>query len=95
MDQSAWLGLVLGVVIGAVYGLLQRRGLGKGPDPYKVGGAFLGATVRLVGLMIAVFLALRFAGADKLWLVGGLMVAYGVVFGISMLGTLVKKTDTK
>jgi hypothetical protein len=82
MEQSAVLGLVSGVAIGVVYGLLQRRGLGKGPAPYKVSGAFIGATLRLLGLMVAVLLVLKFTEADRLWLVGGLMVSYGVVFGI-------------
>ena len=91
MNESAWLGLVLGAAIGVVYGLLQRWGLGKGPNPHAATGAFVGAAARLIGLMVTVLLVLRWTNADKLWLVGALMVSYGLVFGFSMLTTLLNK----
>jgi uncharacterized membrane protein len=91
IDQSAWLGLAFGAVIGVVYGLLQRRGLGKGPKPHNAAGAFLGAAARLAGLMATVVLVLWWTEADRLWLVGAVMVSYGLVFGFSMLTTLLNK----
>ncbi len=90
MDQVAWLGLVIGAVIGTVYGLVQRRSMGAGPKPAAVGGAFAGAIIRLAILLLVVFLVVRFTTANRLWLAGAVMVSYGIVFVVMMLKVLWK-----
>ncbi len=91
MDQPAWLGLGLGVVIGLAYGWAQRWGMGRGPKPDAVGGAFAGAIIRLALLLVVIYLALRFTAASRLWLIGAVMASYGVVFLAMMLKVLWKK----
>jgi hypothetical protein len=91
MDRNAWLGLMLGVAIGAAYGLWQRWGMGAGPKPDAVRGAFAGLVVRLIALVAAIFLALRFTEANRMWLIGGVMVSYGLLFAAMMCKVLLKK----
>ncbi len=83
MDQSSWLGLALGVFIGAAYGLLQRWSM---LSPARgLAGAFGGAVLRLVGVMVVILLVLRYTGADRFWLVSAVLVSYGLVFGSFMV----------
>ena len=87
MTPDAWLGLVLGAVIGLGYGLWQRRALGAGPMPETAGKTSAWAIIRLTTLLVAVWLALKFTTAHRLWLVVGIMAAYGVL----LLAMLLKK----
>jgi drug/metabolite transporter (DMT)-like permease len=79
MEAAAWLGLVIGATLGAVYGLLQRRQLRRGA-PAGLAGLLPGAVGRLVLLVVALWLAWQFSGAHRGWLAGSLLVAYTVVF---------------
>jgi dolichol kinase len=84
MTPQAWLGLALGVVIGTAYGALQRWGLGRGPRPDAVGRSLAGTAARLLTLLVAVFVVLRFTHADRRFLVVGIMVSYGLMFAVTM-----------
>jgi hypothetical protein len=79
MNQFDWIGLALGVVIGAAYGLVQHRGL-RNARSARPARLFVGAAARLVVLMSALVLAVAVARADLYWLMGSLMLAYGAVF---------------
>ena len=91
MTPQVWLGLVLGVLIGAAYGALQRRGLGQGPLPDAVGISLAATAVRLGILLLVVFAVLRFTSADRLFLVVGIMVSYGLMFAITMWKVVSRK----
>jgi hydrogenase/urease accessory protein HupE len=91
MNDGTWLGLGLGAVIGLIYGYWQRRAMGAGPKPEGAGRAFTVAVIRLTALMVAVYIAIRFTDANRLWLVGGVMAAYGIMFTGTMLRTMLKK----
>ena len=92
MTPQAWWGLALGAVIGAAYGALQRRGLGKGPHPNAVGRSVAGSAVRLIVLMLAVLAIFRFTDADRVFLVAGTMVSYGLTFVVMVWGALWRKS---
>ena len=85
LDRPAVLGLVLGVAIGAGFGLLQRWALARGPQLDGVGRAFGGAVLRFVALLVAIGLVWRFTGANRVWLIGGIMGAYGILFVATMI----------
>lgn len=85
MTGNAWLGLGLGVVIGLVYALWQRRAMGAGPKPEDAGKAFGGAILRLAAMLAVIWIAVRFTPAHRMWLVGGVMGAYGILFAAMML----------
>ncbi len=91
MNAGAWLGLGLGAVLGLGYGLWQRRTMGDGPRPGTVGGAAVGAVVRLAALLVAIWLVLQYTVASRLWLVGGVMVSYGLVLVATVLQATRKK----
>jgi hypothetical protein len=80
MDRSQWLGLVLGVVLGAGYGVWQQHGMRAARVGRKPARAMLAAVARVAGLLAGLFLAVRLAAADRYWLIGSVMVSYAVVF---------------
>lgn len=91
MERTRWLGLGLGLAIGVMYGLLHWLTLRGGPGAQRPGKMFASATARLVLVMVALLLVLRFTNAHRYWLLGSLMVSYGVVFVWTMRRMLVKK----
>ena len=93
MTAQAWLGLALGVLIGVVYAALQRWSLHDGPRPNAVVRPLAGSVVRLVALMLAVLAVLRFTDANRVFLVIGIMVSYGVMFVMMMWRVMWKKND--
>ena len=93
MTPQTWLGLGLGVLIGSVYGALQRRGLGEGPRPDAVGRPLTGTAMRLLGLLVVVFALLRFTNADRVALVVGIMISYGLMFTVTMWKVIWKKNN--
>jgi len=93
MTPQSWLGLGLGVLIGGAYGALQRRGLGKGPQPDAIGRPLAGVAVRLLGLVLAVFAVLWFTNADRVFLVVGIMISYGFMFAVTIGKVIWKKND--
>ena len=79
LDRPAVLGIVFGVVIGAVYITLQRRELRQKSmtiQPRGVAALVPGAAGRLVFLVAAWWLAFDFTDADKYWLTGALVITY-------------------
>jgi len=91
MTPQVWLGLVLGVLIGAAYGVLQRRGLGEGPQPNAVVKPLAATAIRLGLLVVVVLAVLRFTTADRLFLAVGIMVSYGLMFAVTMWKVVCKK----
>ena len=91
MTPETWSGLLLGMLIGTGYGALQRWGLGQGPQPDSVGRPLAGTAIRLLTLLVAVFAVLRFTNADRLFLVVGIMVSYGLMFAVTMWKVVCKK----
>lgn len=89
MDRAAWLGLGIGVIIGVICGLWQARDMRERAVPglKRTGSTML----RLIFLMAALLAAYKLAGAHKLWLVGGVAVAYTVVFVWKFRQALAKK----
>ncbi len=83
----------MGVLIGALYGAWQRWGLGQGPRPDAVTRPLVGTAIRLVALLAAVFIVQRFTDADRLFLVVGIMVSYGLVFAVTMWKVAWKKNS--
>ena len=83
----------MGVVIGGAYGAVQRWGLGKGPQPDAIGRPLAGSVVRLLGLLLVVFVVLRFTNADRVSLVVGIMISYGLMFAVTMWKVIWKKND--
>lgn len=86
MDNSAWLGLVLGMAIGGAYAWLHlwslkrswvRQQQGQPPKPVQ---QMLGGVARVVGFFVAVFLVLQYTNANKWWLMGSIAIAYSVPF---------------
>jgi hypothetical protein len=81
MDQPAWIGLVLGTLIGVVYVAWQawdlRRQKAASPAGNPLALAPL-AALRLVLLAGGWWLAYRFTNADKWWLTGSIIVAYSL-----------------
>ena len=79
LDRAAILGMVFGVLIGAVSVALQiyeLRVKGKVVQPKGVSVLIPGAVGRLVFVVVAWWLAFRFTEADKYWLTGALAVTY-------------------
>jgi len=80
MDKTAVTGLVLGVLIGAVYVVWQaydlRRQKQAAPDGGKVLTMAPWAGLRLLFVGLAWWAAFTFTCADKWWLTGSLLVAY-------------------
>jgi hypothetical protein len=91
MTPQQWSGLAMGLLIGAVYGTIQRRCMGEGPRPDGAGRAFLGAVMRLVALVVTVFVLLRVTEADRILLVVGVMASYGIMFGLTMASVIRRK----
>ena len=89
MDRAAWFGLLLGAGIGVVCGLWQAWDMREraAPGLRRTGSAM----VRLIFLMAALLAAYKLAGADKLWLVGGVAVTYTAVFVWKFRQALAKK----
>jgi hypothetical protein len=86
MDNSAWLGLVLGMAIGGAYAWLHlwslkrslvRQQQGQPPKPVQ---QMLAGVARVVGFFVAAFLVLQYTNANKWWLMGSIAVAYSVPF---------------
>ena len=79
LGRPAMLGIVFGVLIGAVYIFLQRRDLRQKNttiQPRGVAALAPGAVGRLVFLVAAWWLVFEFTEADKYWLTGALVVTY-------------------
>jgi hypothetical protein len=92
MDASTWLGLVSGLVLGCVYGLWQCRGLRRNTQPPPSAGLLaVRGIIRLLCLAVALLLLLRLTLANKHWLIGGVMIAYAVVFLSCMKGLIAKR----
>jgi hypothetical protein len=86
MDNSSWLGLGLGTVIGGAYAWLHLWSLKRswvrqqqGQQP-NVGRQMFGAMLRVLAFAAAMFVALQYTSANKWWLGGSLALAYGVPF---------------
>jgi hypothetical protein len=81
MDRPAWIGLILGTIIGAAYVAWQawdlRRQKAASPDGNPLALA-PHAALRLVLLGGGWWLAYRFTDADKWWLTGAIIVAYSL-----------------
>ena len=78
-DRPAVLGIVLGIIIGGIYIVLQRGELRRkngAVQPRGVVALVPGAVGRLVFLVVAWWSAFRFTEADKYWLTGALVVTY-------------------
>ena len=78
-DRPAVLGIIFGIIIGGIYIALQRwelRQKNAALQPRGVVALVPGAVGRLVFLVVAWWLAFRFAEADKYWLTGALVVTY-------------------
>ena len=91
MDFESWLGLGLGAGIGVVAGLWQARDMRRTATAGPRLATTLSAMARLVIVVAALMAAWRLAGANRFWLAGGVAVAYGVVFAVSLKWTLAKK----
>jgi hypothetical protein len=79
LDRPAMLGIVFGVIIGGIYITLQRWELRRKSavlQPREMVTLVPGAVGRLAFLVVAWWLAFRFADADKYWLTGALVVTY-------------------
>jgi hypothetical protein len=79
LDQPAILGIVFGALIGGVHAALQiveLRQRNRTMQLKGVGVLIPGAVGRLLFVVVAWWLAIRFAGADKYWLTGALVVTY-------------------
>jgi hypothetical protein len=75
----AILGVVLGALIGGVYITAQRwelRHRMKSVQPKDMFVMIPGAMTRLVFVVVALWLAIRFTNANKYWLTGALVVTY-------------------
>ncbi len=91
MNKATWLGATLGAIIGLVCGLWQAWDMRHGPAARMGAGKMLTAALRLVVLMAALVAAYRFAGADRLSLVCGVVVTYTAVLVWRMKRSLAKK----
>lgn len=91
MDGSAWLGLLLGLAIGVIYGLWQAWDMRGGPGAPPTIGSLARAAFRMVFLMGALLAALRLTSADKVWLVGGTALGFSLVFVVRLKRILAKK----
>ncbi len=86
MNQSAWLGLGFGVIIGGAYAALQVRSLKQNwavqqqGQPPQMGRQMLASMARVVMFVVAVLAVLQFTSADRWWFGGSLAVAYSVPF---------------
>ena len=79
LDRPAMLGIVFGVVIGAVYFALQRWELRQKNQQLQPKGVMVlipGAIARLAVAMMMIFLVFQFTDANKYWLTGALLVTY-------------------
>jgi hypothetical protein len=83
MERADWLGLAVGVAIGGVYALLQvvEWRMGKSRGGGGLSGMFVGATVRLIVVLLAMLAALRMLEVNRFWLVGGLAVMVAIPLG--------------
>ena len=86
MDNSSWLGLGLGIVIGGAYAWLHLWSLKRnwahqqqGQQP-NAGRQMFGAMLRVLVFAVVVFIVLQYTGANKWWLGGSLALAYGAPF---------------
>ncbi len=86
-----WLGAALGAIIGLVCGLWQAWDMRHGPAAAVGASKMMTAALRLVVLMAALLVAYRFAGADKLGLVFGVVVTYTAVLVWRMKRSWAKK----
>lgn len=91
MDSSAWLGWLLGLVIGLIYGLWQAWDLRRGPSTAPTLQRTMLAGVRMLFLMGSLLVAFRYGNADKIRLVVGVAVGFTVVFVWRMKTALAKK----
>ena len=84
MDQSAWLGLGFGVIIGGAYAVLQVRSLKRNwagqqqGRPPEMGLQLLGSMLRVLAFAAAVLCVLQFTSANRWWFGGSLAAAYSV-----------------
>lgn len=79
MERGAWLGLTLGVSIGAIYVLAQWMELKKkaqAAESKGLSGLLAGAVFRVSFLVLALLAALTWTGANKYWLAGSLALTY-------------------
>jgi hypothetical protein len=76
MNRGSWLGLVLGLVIGAAYGVWQARELRRRAEQSQPLRWLAGPMIRLASLVVVLLAVVRFTEADKYWLTGSLAVAY-------------------
>jgi Mn2+/Fe2+ NRAMP family transporter len=92
MTPQQWLGLAAGLFIGAAYGVIQRRCMGGSLQPEAASRSSLWAVARLTALMATVFIVLRVTDADRILLVVGVMVSYGLMFGMTMMSVFRNKS---
>ena len=77
--RPAILGMVFGALIGGAYITAQRwelRHRMKSVQPKDMFVMIPGAVTRLVFVVVALWLAIRFTDANKYWLTGALVVTY-------------------
>ncbi|MEI6082750.1 MAG: hypothetical protein WCS70_00450 [Verrucomicrobiota bacterium] len=91
MDSAAWLGVTEGLGIGLIYGLWQAWDLRRGPSATPTLQRTLFAGARMLVLMSLLLVALKYGGADKIWLVVGVAVGFTAVFVWRMKTALAKK----
>ena len=91
MNTAAWTGLLLGVPIGLICGVWQAWDMRRGTNAMPGLGRLASATGRLVFLLAALVVAVEWAGADKLWLVGSVAVVYTGMFLWKFRRALTKK----
>lgn len=91
MEPSVWVGLVLGLVIGAVYGLWQAWDLRRGPAGQPTLKSVMAGGLRVLFLMLALLAAYRYTSAGKIWLASGTAVGFTAVFAVRMIKAFKKK----
>lgn len=82
MNRPAVLGVLFGAAIGTAYAASQWwewRRREKAAPPRTVTALLPAAVARLVFLVLACALAIRFTEADKYWLTGSLAAAYSLL----------------
>jgi hypothetical protein len=92
METAVWTGWMMGGAIGVVCGLWQAWDLRGGATTVPGARRLLSSMLRLTFLMLALVAAHRLGGADKLALVGGVVVTYTAIFVWRMRRQLVRKS---
>jgi hypothetical protein len=91
METSVWVGLLLGLLIGAVYGLWQAWDLRRGPQTTPTLRSVLAGGLRVLFLMLALLAAYKYTSAGKIWLASGTALGFTAVFVVRMIKALKKK----